>query len=135
MARAINPGDGFNEKLLKLIPSEIVAAYLFVQNIVGGEILFGDEGSTVNLAPYILWAVFGILLVLTPLYLMKLQKVKFGFQSIYTTFAFVVWVYTLGEPGPFAQWYIPQVASVLLLLMTLLMPLIVRNPATQPSDA
>ena len=36
MARAIKPDQDYKSKLLKLIPSEIIAAYMVIHGIFGG---------------------------------------------------------------------------------------------------
>ena len=63
------------------------------------------------------------MLVLIPFYLRRLYDVKRLGQIIYIMIAFVIWIYTLGEP--FLQWGIWQewIGSALLILYTLTIPL------------
>jgi len=77
------------------------------------------------------WSVFTALLLLTPLYLVKIQNVKTTAQVILTTLSFPVWVYTIGGPFKMAGWYHPQIASCLLVVWTLIIPLVIllKNPA------
>ena len=44
------------------------------------------------------WSVFAALLILTPLYLVKIHNVKSKAQIVLTTLSFPVWVYTIGGP-------------------------------------
>jgi hypothetical protein len=122
MARQIKPIEEYRSKLLKLIPSEIVAAYMVLQGIIPQDNKWGFIIVTV------------VLLILTPFYLKKLEKVTETVQIVVSTISFVVWIYSLG--GPFEKWgdkmgfdiYEPWIASIVLVLWTLIIPLLVKNP-------
>lgn len=116
MPRQIEPTNEFRSKLLKLIPSEIVAAYMVLQGIIPEE--SGKWGLIV---------VSLVLLIITPFYLSRFEKVKKASQIAFSTVSFVVWVYTLG--GPFVHWNIhkPWIASIVLVLWTLIIPLFFKN--------
>lgn len=123
MPREIKTVQSYQDRLLKLIPTEIIAAYMALQGVVP--------------AAYAKWATLAIgmiLLVLTPLYLTRLQGVRRTGQVVMTTIAVVVWLYTLG--GPFQHWglYQPWIGSALLVLWTLVVPLVV-NPQAEPQAA
>ena len=120
MAREIREDQNYRDRLLKLIPSEIVAAYLVLSGIIPREAKLGTLIVSI------------ILLVLVPFYLWRLHNVQRTSQLMITTISFVVWVYSLGG-GPFAVWelYEPWIASVILVLWTLVIPLVV-NPKSQP---
>lgn len=112
MAREVKSDQDYKIKLLKLIPSEIVAAYILIGSIIPDE--------------YKLWGTIvtaAIMLVLIPFYLRRLYDVKRLGQIIYIMVAFIIWIYTLGEP--FRQWGIWQewIGSALLILYTLTIPL------------
>jgi len=112
MAREVKTDQEYKMKLLKLIPSEIVAAYILVGSIIPEEYkLWGTMATAV------------IMLVLIPFYLRRLYDVKRLGQIIYIMVAFVIWIYTLGEP--FRYWGIWQewIGSALLILYTLTIPL------------
>jgi len=112
MAREVKTDQEYKMKLLKLIPSEIVAAYILIGSIIPEEHkLWGTIASAV------------IMLVLIPFYLRRLYDVKRLGQIIYIMVAFVIWIYTLGEP--FRYWGIWQewIGSALLILYTLTIPL------------
>jgi len=132
MSRALSDDNPYQSKLLKLIPTEIVGAYMFLSGVVSG----GPESaaSTPNVVDdNLIMVVFFALLALTPLYLWRVSNVTNVIQLIVTTISYVVWVYTLG--GPFSVWHIysPAAGSVFLVLWTLAMPLLVPSaPATTP---
>ena len=124
MSRSIADENPYQSKLLKLIPTEIVGAYMFLSGVVSG----GPESaaSTASLLDdNLIMVVFFALLALTPLYLWRVSNVTSIVQIIVTTISYVVWVYTLG--GPFSVWHIysPAAGSVFLVIWTLAMPLLV----------
>ena len=84
--------------------------------------------------PYI-WTAFFVLLVLTPLYLAKIHDVRGKTQLVLTSLSFVVWVYTLGGPFQMVGWYQPQIASCVLVLWTLVVPLFIESPKGQTAHA
>lgn len=122
MARQIKNDQNYQDRLLKLIPSELVGAY----TVIGGIIPQAQAkwGTLITSA---------ILLILTPLYLLRLQGVTRPEQLAVTTISFAVWVYSLG--GPFQYWglYQPWLGSVVLVLWTVIVPLIVNpRPVRRP---
>jgi hypothetical protein len=118
MPREVNDTQSFQDKVVKLIPTEIVGAYMVLAGII-------PAGST-KIGTLIVSAV---LLVLTPLYLLRVSKVTNVSQLVVTSISFIVWVYSLG--GPFAAWgiYQPYIASIVLILWTLVIPLVVSPQA------
>ena len=129
MARTIRPNQEYKDKLLKLIPTEIVGGYMVIHGILSGQtIQIGETDITQAVA----WLVFAVLLILTPLYLAKIHKVTQKAQLTLTTIAFAVWAYTIGGPFQMQGWYQPQLAAVLFVLWTLIVPLVI-NPDTKPA--
>ena len=118
MPREVNDTQSFQDKVVKLIPTEIVGAYMVLAGII--------PASSAKVGTLIVSAV---LLVLTPLYLLRISKVTNVVQLAVTSASFVVWVYSLG--GPFAAWgiYQPYIASIVLILWTLVIPLVVSPKA------
>ncbi len=116
MPREIRPDQRYRDRLLKLIPSEIVAAYMVLSGIIPA-----DRARWGTLIVSI------VLLVLVPLYLWRMQNVQRTLQLIVTMVSFVVWLYSLG--GPFEPWglYEAWIGSIVLVLWTLVIPLVV-NP-------
>lgn len=125
MARAIKPDQDYKSKLLKLIPTEIIAAYMAVHGIFQGQVIQLGDADVTHLVG---WSVFFVLLVLTPLYLTRIHHVRGKMQLVLTTLSFVVWVYTLGGPFQMAGWYQAQIASCVLVLWTLIVPLFIESP-------
>jgi hypothetical protein len=131
MAREVADQNPYQDKLLKLIPTEIVGAYMFLSGVVSG----GPEAAaatTSTLDDNLIFVVFFALLALTPLYLWRVSNVQNVVQIIVTTISYVVWVYTLG--GPFSVWgvYSPAAGSVFLVIWTLAMPLLVPASPQAP---
>lgn len=114
MPRAITRNSDYQAKLVKLIPTEFIAAYLAIDNVV-------PEGTERR---NILTFASAFLLLVLPFYLAKLSKVTSRAQIVVTCGSYVIWIYSLG--GPFNDWdvFSKPVASVLLILWTTLLPLI-----------
>lgn len=117
MAREIKTQEQYLGKLLKLIPSEIVAAYMAIQGFVP------DENAKWGLT-----VVAALLFIITPFYLKRVQNVEKNSQVFVSTLSFIVWVYAIG--GPFAHWEMtqgesihePWIASIVILLWTTFIP-------------
>ena len=117
MPRTIRSENEYLTKILKLIPTEIIATYLFLQGIIP------ESAKRIELT-----IVSVILLIATPLYLGKFQNVTSIKQLIISTLSFVVWLFALGHS--FQAWvsYPDYYGSVVLALWTLFVPLIMKNP-------
>ncbi len=110
--------DEYVDKLIKLIPAEVVALWISLRSILA---------ATHNVPAWLPWAVFGILLVLTPVYLHRVAKIGKSKQLALCTGAFAVWALSMGG-APFSQLppplYLPVYGAVLLPLYTFLVPLV-----------
>ncbi len=115
MAREVKTGQDYKNKLLKLIPSEIVAAYMVVEGIIP------DERKLIGTA-----VVSVILLILIPFYLKRIYKVRRFGQHVFVMLAFVIWIYALGGPFKFLDIWEAWIGSAILVLYTLLIPLAYR---------
>ena len=122
MGRAIKREDNsFIKALLKLIPSEIIAVFIFLQGVLPDRLI-----------PHL---VISLLLVgITPLYLYTTMGVRSGGQLVVSTLSMVVWIYALGQ-GPVrfleAPIYEPWYGSVILAMWTLIPPMLLyRNKET-----
>ena len=115
MAREVKINQDYKSKLLKLIPSEIIAAYLVIEGIIPEERKY--LGTLI---------VSLVLLILVPFYLKRIYGVKRLGQHIFVMIAFVIWIYSLG--GPFRFWNLWEawIGSSLLILYTLFIPLFYR---------
>jgi hypothetical protein len=104
--------DPYGERLVKNIPAEVIATFVFLAGVI--------NAAGTGTPSWLLWTVFAVLLVGTPLYLSRAQGVKKPLQLAISTGAFAVWVFSLGDQGPFGTlpWYKPIYGAVLLPLYT-----------------
>lgn len=121
MGRSIEGENSFLQVLLKLIPSEVIAVFIFIQGVMPP-----------TPVPHI--AVTLLLVALTPIYLSKASGVRSQGQLIVSTLSFVVWVYAIGA-GPLrfvrAPWYEPWHGAVALAVWTLVPPIFL-TPRAEP---
>ena len=101
--------DTYLERLYKYIPSEIILLYITCEKII-------LDQSQLNIWTY--WALDGFCLLMTPLYLFFVQKVKKAKQLILSTLSFAVWVFALGGPFTLLSWYDPLYGALLLPVFT-----------------
>ncbi len=115
MYKEIKTDQNYTDKLLRLIPGEIVAAYLIITGIIP------DKAS---IPGHII--ILTIILIIIPFYLWRVQNVKNRLQIITTCIAFVIWVYSFNI-GPFSYFglYKPWIASIVLILWTVIMPILI----------
>lgn len=104
--------DTYTDRLFKYIPAELVAGYIFVLGMMEK---LTEAGETRALQ----WSLFAVFLILTPLYLWRVQKVQKISQHIISAFSFVVWVFALGGPFALCNWYNPIYGAVLLPVFTI----------------
>ncbi len=116
MAREIKKTDQFKERLLKLIPSEIIAAYAVIQGLVA------DQESI------LIYIVIGVLTLIAFIYMHKLEKVTNTWHKVVVALAFPIWAFTVTpEAIPESVPYNRQLAPILLVVWTLLIPLVIKN--------
>lgn len=117
-----DPQQSYLDRLYKLVPIEITAAYTAIASITAPV-----DGDTENLI--YLYISLALLTVLTPFYLKILQNVNNVGQLIVSTISFPIWALNISSIIFADQFNISNVAlSVLLILWTLITPLIVgRN--------
>ena len=125
MPREVNSTQSYADKLVKLVPTEIVGAYMVLSGMIG----FSQATPTApgGLGNILIVVVSVILLAFTPIYLVRVSGVKNVVQIIVTTISFIIWVYTLG--GPFIVFGIhsPLISSILLVLWQMIVPVIVTS--------
>ncbi len=118
------PGSAVNDykdRLVKLIPSEIITAYVTLKGLITGA---GEQGNKTLL----LWIVFGILVVMNPLYLYYVTNVKKAGQIVFSSIAFILWVLVIG--GTFTTilgFSAEYIGSILLVLYTLFIPFVYKG--------
>jgi len=110
----IRSADSYADRLLKYIPSEVIAVYLTVDAILK---------SATDMRIPVLWVVFLVLLVATPFYLWRVANIVKKDQIAISTLAFIVWVFAMGGPFISLSFYHPVYGAVALPLFTFLVPI------------
>ena len=113
MSRTIEQENSFLQVLLKLIPSEVIAVFIFIQGVMPPSLL-----------PHLVMAVF--LVAITPVYLTRASGVSSRAQLVVSTLSLVVWIYAIGT-GPLRfvhpPYYEPWHGAVALAVWTLVPPI------------
>ncbi len=104
--------DVYFDRLLKYIPAEVVACYIFVLGII--EKLGGAQEKSI-----FHWVIFLVFCLITFFYLRKILHVGKIQQLAISVVAFVVWVFALGGPFALFAWYNPLYGAILLPVYTL----------------
>jgi hypothetical protein len=121
MGRAIEQENSFLQVLLKLIPSEVIAVFVFVQGVLPGKFW-----------PHFIMAL--VLIGLTPLYLYHAAGVRTRVQLVLSTLSMMVWIYAMGT-GPLRfvhpPYYEPWHGAVVLAVWTLVPPMLLTQRSTQ----
>jgi hypothetical protein len=127
----VQPTDSYLTKIVKYIPTEIIAAYVTLSGFIVG-------GSDNQPQLFYFWVVFIALLILTPIYLHvatpESGKTSSLRHPVAGALAFAAWAFASG--GPFMQfqfdkedgsgWYTRTIGSIVLVLVCLCLPLIER---------
>jgi hypothetical protein len=106
--------SSFLEKLLKLIPTEIILVYATIVSFIPD-----------SLGPHM--AIASVLFILTPLYLIYALGVNNRAQIIISTLSFLVWVFYLGGPFAYFPWYESWIAGTILIIYSLIPPMIISK--------
>lgn len=109
-------GDQYSDRLLKLIPGEVISLYLSLVAI-----LSSSNEATSEYAPWVL-LVFGA--GATFLYLRVAQKVDNFTQLGMSVAAFCVWAIAIGGPFADQSWYSGTYAGMTLAAFTFVAPLV-----------
>lgn len=89
-SEAAEKPDGYLDRFLKYIPTEVIVIYLTVMR------LLPDDAET-----FWPWVVYGVCQALTPIILYALEDVKKWKQLVFSTVSFFFWA--AATPGPFAD--------------------------------
>jgi len=113
--------DTYFDKIIKYIPTDIVAAWVAATGLVA------TAGNAVP-ATKLLWICLVVGIIFTPLWTLRQTRMP-GVppaykQSVVSTCAFVVWVFALGGPFATLAFYHPVYGSLLLIAFTLAVGLI-----------
>ncbi len=109
--------DDYIERLIKYIPSEVIALYLTLDPLVRPTL--GSPGPDNQI---IHWLIFIFCAFLTWFYLRRVLQVKKQVQLIISVGAFFVWVFAIGGPFVYFPWYKPLYGGILLPLYTAFIP-------------
>lgn len=114
--------DEYLARLLKLIPADVVAAFVFIDGIIR------STGSQVSVNVY--WGIFGVLTVVTYFYVLRTTRVGElkgrRSQAFISALSFVVWVLAIGGPFSYShvEWYTPIYGTIALPIYTLVVPIV-----------
>jgi hypothetical protein len=123
-----NAGGNANEyfeRVAKYIPGEVLAGYLAVNGIIQSV-----DASKERALPAAAWGVFILCLFLTPIYFNQMAKPgqPKRLNMLVATIAFAVWAYALGGVFNLVGVYKPWLASILLVVFTLVSGAVVPKP-------
>ena len=114
--------DNYREKVLKLIPTEVIGVYLAVNAMVVGQT-----------PEWVQWIVFAVCLPAVPLWLRYAQNVRSTLQIVLSSVSFVIWV--MSTEGAFGTipGYKPLYGGIALVLCSgLVFPLL--GKMVKPDD-
>ncbi len=111
--------DRYLDRLLKLIPGETVALYLFLQGVLNSGL--GDDPRQYAIW---LWSIVLIIALGNVLYLRRFHKITDPWQIVILTVAYFIWLFAIGGPFALFSWFKPFMGSVLLGLFTFFIPMV-----------
>ena len=85
----LSPGNDYKDRLVKLIPTEIITAYVPLKGLISGAGVSGNK-------QLLLWVIFGILVILNRPYLYHITGVRKAGQIVFFSFAFVLLLMVIG---------------------------------------
>jgi hypothetical protein len=109
----IDQNDKYINRLVKLIPAEVIAFYLALDGIV----------SNMNNKETLLWIVFIVSAVGAWVYIVKENNVKKIPQQFLTILSFCIWVFVIGGPFQMYDWYDVNYGKLLVTAYTFFVPL------------
>lgn len=113
--KEISKPDDYGTKLLKYIPVEVITVYIALDALIR---------SSPEMVLSLYWFIFIFGIVATPLYLWRVQKVHKNLQLVISTVAFAVWIFAIGGPFSYMDWYNPIYGGIFLTIYTFLIPII-----------
>lgn len=112
--QAAPPADGYNDRVLKYIPAEVVTLYLSVDGLVRAK----------PHSPALSWGLFAFGLLATVLYLRFSAGVTKPLQLVVSAVAFCVWALAIGSPSSHIPGYDAIYGAIALPIFTFLAGLI-----------
>lgn len=122
MRRAIDSHTPYLERVVQLIPAEIVAVHLALQGLVYNQVTLRDLVIEISA---------GVLFILLPFYLWRVLGVKTGIQITLTMGSFLVWVLAVSLPVHQRLEVDPLWGSIILILWTTVIPVIAGPTVTE----
>ncbi len=129
--------DGYADRMVKLIPAEVVAFYLFatssLENATAANrcdtqgtgaacLSTAAAGGDITVAAVVPWVLFFFGAFATYFYMRYPLKVTNSRQLGLTVGAFGVWAFSLGYPFTVFEWYLEAYGGILLAAYTLIAP-------------
>ena len=125
MRRAIDSQTTYLDRVVQLIPSEIVAAHLTIQGLVYSQIRIRDIAIEISAV---------VLLVVLPFYLQRLG-VTSKKQIFLTMGSFVAWILAVSLPVHQRFGLDPIWGSIILILWTVVIPVLAIPGTAGPGPA
>ena len=119
-----NQGDVYVERLLKLIPSETVTLYIFLQGVIKSALSSPTQETQLQ---FWLWGVFFIVAFLNIIYLRRFNHITDPVQYVILTIALIIWVMNTGGPFELLSFYKPFMGSVSLGIYTFSVPIFYKG--------
>ena len=126
MSREITTNSEYAERLAKIIPSELIAAFIAVDGILNAI----PEQKTILLS-----IVCVILAILVPIHLRLVSGVRNPVQLFVSTVSFAVWVFSIGGPFGATEWYRSAMGATALIVWTVIIPLFPLAPKRSNKQA
>lgn len=117
--------DGYSDRLIKLIPTEVIGVYFSMVTLL--------KNSRDDVADLVPWLVFAFGALATLFYLRITLKVLGTRQLTLSVIAFCVWAFTIGEPFSQYAWYNGTYAGLLLIAYTFVAPQIPVDGKQSPA--
>ena len=119
--------DNYQSRLLKLIPTEIVGVYIFINGLL-------PVDPVGNKYVILQWIIFGLLFIINPLYLRYTSAVTNKKQIVICTVGFAVWAFSLGNSYMIIgsdPTFSRLLGSIILAVYTLIVPMFLNETPTQ----
>ena len=114
--------DNYFGRLIKYIPAEVIAFYTTLNGLIKS--LTDIPNNTQIL---FMWIAFGLGLISTPLYLIRIWRVKRYSQIFISTISYAIWVFSIGSVFSLYTWYRGYYGSILLVVVTFFIPMITEK--------
>ena len=130
MAGGVKTSDNYLSRVLKHIPSEIVMAYVAIEGVLRTS-YDASVPQDRQILLKLLWIVLGALMVLAPLWLLRVMRVRRFTQLCVSTLSIPVWLFALGGPLALQEWYQPAFGAIVLPLYRLIVPITTTRSLTR----